>query len=319
MRINRRLLYWGVFLATLGGVLVVADLGGLSAGSIADALRLWPLAIVAIGAGLVLRRTRFGLAGGMLAAAVPGLVIGGAFSVAPRLAVDCGAAGEPTTVASREGTFDGPARVTVTTACGTLDVTTAAGSRWELAAGNTSRQAPTIDATSRSLSIETGGHEGWHGLDGRNAWRLTLPTTAIEELSLVVNAGEGTIDLPDAAIGGLDITTNAARTTVDLSQASVSSVTGTANAGALFISLPATSDITGSLKVNAAELRVCVPESLGVRLKHAGVLNGIRVNGLEQTGGAWQSANYTSAAHRADLTVNVNLGSVEINPIGGCR
>ena len=80
MRINRRFLYWGAFLAALGGVLVAADLRNGDTAVIADALRFWPLAFVAIGLGLVLRRTRFSLPAGLLAAAVPGLVLGGSFA-----------------------------------------------------------------------------------------------------------------------------------------------------------------------------------------------------------------------------------------------
>ena len=77
MRVNRRFLYWGVFLVALGGVLVVVDLGAIAPAVIVDVLRLWPLALVAIGLGLVLRRTRFSVPGGMLAAAAPGLLLGG--------------------------------------------------------------------------------------------------------------------------------------------------------------------------------------------------------------------------------------------------
>ena len=93
MRINRRLLYWGVFFAAIGGVLVAVDVRAVDTTTIADALRLWPLAIVAIGLGLVLRRTCLSVPGGMLAAAVPGLLLGGGFALAPRIAVDCGASG----------------------------------------------------------------------------------------------------------------------------------------------------------------------------------------------------------------------------------
>ena len=159
MRINRRFLYWGVFLVAIGVVLVAADVGGLDSGSIADGLRLWPLALVAIGVGIVIRRTRFSLAGGMLAAALPGLALGGGLAIVPRIAVDCGGNGALSTVAARDGVFDGPARVTITTGCGTLDVTTGPGSAWHFADGNTTGRAAIVDATSRSLSIDFIDHD----------------------------------------------------------------------------------------------------------------------------------------------------------------
>jgi hypothetical protein len=320
MRVNRRFLYWGVFLVAIGGVLVAADLQAVDAATIADAMRLWPLAFIAIGLGLVLRRTRFSLPAAMLAAAVPGLVLGGGFALAPRLAIDCGASGTPTSVATHQGSFDGPARVSVTTGCGSLDVGTAPGNGWQLDAGSTASRTPTIDASSRALSIDAGGGDGWHVFDrGRDTWRLTLPTGAIDGLFLTVNAGEGHVGLAGAQIGRLELTTNAAQTSVDLAEASVEVLSGTVNAGLLSVHLPATADVTGSLEVNAGALQVCVPSGLGLSLRHTGVLNGVSVNGLHETDTTWQSPGYASAVHHADLNVNVNLGNVEINPIGGCK
>jgi hypothetical protein len=320
MRLNRKFLYWGVFLVAVGAVLVAADVNGVDETSLADWLRLWPLAVVAIGVGIVLRRTRFNVAGGMLAAAVPGLVLGGAFALGPRIAVDCGAHGEPSTFITRDGTFNGPARVDVTTGCGSLEVTTAPGSGWLLDAGNTENREPSVDATATSLSIDSGRRSGWRGFGaGRDVWRLTLPTSEIDDLSLVVNAGEGDIDLAGAQLGRLGLTTNAGKTTLGLSDTSVSALSGTVNAGKLSIELPTSVDLTASVVVNAGALEVCVPDGVGLRVHHTGVFSGTSYNGLDQSGSNWQSPDYGSAAHRTDLTVTVNLGNVDINPIGGCK
>lgn len=320
MRVNRRFLYWGVFLVAIGGVLVAVDVRAVDTTTIGDALRLWPLAFVAIGLGLILRRTRFSVPGGMLAAAVPGLLLGGGFALAPRISVDCGAGGAPSSVATHQGVFDGPARISVATGCGRLVVDTAPGGGWQLRTSDTSSRTPIIDASTRALSIDAGGQDGWHGFEtNRDSWQLTLPTAPIDDLSFVINAGEGLVSLPGAQIGRLDLTTNAAKTTVDLSEASVSNVSGTVNAGMLSFRLPATADIVASMRVNAGALQVCAPSGLGLRIHHTGVLSGISVNGLQQTGADWQSSDYASAAHHADLNVNVNLGDVEINPIGGCK
>jgi hypothetical protein len=320
MRVNRRFLYWGVFLVAIGGVLVLADLAAVDSSTVADALRLWPLAIVAIGVGLILRRTRFSVAGGMLAAAVPGLLLGGAFAAAPHFSVDCGGRGEPASISTNQGTFDGPATVSITSGCGTLLVSTVTGNGWTFSGGNTANQPPIVNATGRSLSIDSGATGGWHFFEaGRDEWNLTLPTTRLDDLSLVVNAGKGQIDLAGAQLGRLDLTTNAAETIVDVSGASLARVSGAVNAGLLSLHLPQGSDVSGSLTVNAGALQVCTPPGLGLRVTHGGVLSGIKVNGLEATGDDWQSPDYASAAHRADLSVIVNVGGVEINPIGGCK
>jgi hypothetical protein len=320
MRVNRRFLYWGVFLVAIGGVLVVADLADLDSATIADALRLWPIAIVAIGVGILLRRTQFSLAGGMLAAAVPGLLLGGAFAAAPNFSIDCGAHGTPVTIATEQGTFDGPATVSVASGCGTVVVKTATGSGWAFDAGNTADRKPDVHATSRSLSIDAdaGGEFRWFD-EGRDSWNLTLPTSRIDDLALVINAGRGDIDLAGAQLGRLDLTTNAGETIVNVSQASLSGISGAVNAGLLSVHLPSGSDISGSLTVNAGALQVCTPPGLGLHVTHGGVLSGIKVNGLQVTGNDWQSPDYASATHHADLNVVVNVGAVEINPIGGCK
>lgn len=319
MLINRRFLYLGVFLVAVGGVLVAADVGGLDPGLIADALRLWPLAIVAIGVGIALRRTQFSLQGGLLAAAVPGLLLGGGFSLASRMAVECRPDAAPATVATREGDFDGPARVSVTAGCGSLAVTTVPGRTWRFDDGNPA-DGPIIDASGRSLSIDDGGGEGWRRLGlGRDDWRLTLPTTGIDDLSIVVNGGEGRIALPRAQLGRLDVTSNAGRTSVDLSEATLASLSGAVNAGMLSLSLPTAGDIVGSVEVNAGQLEVCAPSELGLRIHHTGALSGFSVSGRHQAGTEWQSPDYASATHHADLNLDINLGNVKINPAGGCK
>jgi hypothetical protein len=320
MRMNRRFLYWGIFLVAIGGVLVAADIGRIDSETIASGLRLWPLALVAIGVGIIARRTRFSLPGGMLAAAVPGLLIGGGFAIAPRIALDCGAPGAVATSTIHDGVFDGPARVAIQTACGTLDVSTAPGGAWHFDDGNTAGRAAILEATSRSLSIDSGRKDGLHFEDfGRDEWQVSLPTTRIDDLSFVVNAGRGRIALPGATVGHLAMTTNAAETSVDLSATALESLTANVNAGRLTFRLASTADIVGSMDVNAASLEVCVPSDLGVRIHHSGALSGFTVDGRHQPGADWRSPNYTSAAHRADLTVDVNLGNVAINPIGGCK
>ena len=156
MRVNRRFLYWGVFLVALGGVLVAVDIGAVDSAIILDALRLWPLALVAIGLGLVLRRTRFSLPGGMLAAAAPGLLLGAGLAFAPRIAIDCGADTGAPTISQHQGEFDGPARVTVAAGCGELIVGTAPGAAWAFDAGTSASRVPIVDASSRSLAIDAG-------------------------------------------------------------------------------------------------------------------------------------------------------------------
>ncbi len=320
MRVNRRFLYWGVFLVALGGVLVAADLLSPEASTVAGALRFWPLAIVALGLGLVLRRSRFAVAGGMLAAAVSGLALGLASALAPNLSLACGPNRAATASTSQIGTFDGAATIDIRTGCGALVVDTAAGPTWRFAASNPTTRPATVDASANALTIGGGGGRDVHVFDGtRDSWHLTLPTSPIASLALSVNAGTGAIGLGGARIDALDLTTNAGSVKVDLADATVARFAAEVNAGAETIRLSATSDLVGAFVVNAGSLQICTPPGLGLLIRHDGALSGIRINGADQGGQTWRSPDYASAAHHADLDITANLGSAEINPIGGCK
>ncbi len=318
MRVNRKFLYMGVFLVAIGSVAVVADVAATDGTAIRDALRLWPLAIVAIGLGIALRRTEFAVPAGLVAAMAPGLLIGGGFALAPGAVADCGDGGPPSTITTEEGLFDAPARVSISTGCGTLAVNTAPGSAWRLDRSDAT-VTPIVDASAGSLSIDAGGRRWWQRMDeDRDDWILTLPTSPIEDLIVVVNAGEGQLALPQAQIERMSLTTNAASAEVDLSEARIKSLAGTVNAGQLSYWLPA-GNLTGTFEVNAGGLAICAPGNVGLQVAQESNLAGISINGQHETASNWQSADYASAPFKADLTISVNFGNVEINPIGGCK
>jgi hypothetical protein len=319
MRVNSRFLYWGVLFVALGGVLVASELRAVDTATLTDSLRLWPLAVIAIGLSLVLRRTRFSLPGLLLAAALPGLVLGGALAVAPRFAGDCGARNQLATVLNRQGTFDGPASVSIRSGCGTLNVTTAPGNGWRLNAGNTTGRTPQLDSSARSLSIDADTEDGLHFLDtGRDDWDLTLPTTDIDEMALVMTASRGQVDLPGAHIDQLALKANAAEIVIDASKASIAELDAVVNVGALRIRLPETGDVVGSVRVGAGDARICTPFGMGLRVTNDGMAEMVRVNGQVLHAEEWQSPDFETATYSADLDINVKFGAVAINPIGGC-
>ena len=320
MRANRRFLYWGVFLLAVGGVLVASDLRAVETATLTDVLRLWPLAAVAIGLSIVLRKSRFSVPGLLIGSAIPGLVLGSAFAVAPRFPDECGArdAG-PAAVTTSNGTFDGPATITVRSACGALDIATAPVNGWRLDAGNTAGRTPTVESTARALDIDAGGdHDGTRFGWGRHAWNLIVPTTELAELDVVVTIGRARLDLAGADLKRLAVTANASDVDVDASGASVEELSAAVNVGSLSVRLPGASDLTGTLGVGAGDLRICAPPGLGLRVTSTGTGEQVSVSGLEQTGTEWQSLDYETATHRADLTVRATFGAIEINPIGGC-
>lgn len=322
MVVNRRLLNWGVFFITLGAVALAAQGASLGGEDIAAALRLWPVLVIALGVGLLLRRTRFSVAGGMIAAAVPGLVLGGMLFAAPVAVAQVGPTCndvQPTSFASREGSFDGAASVDLRLRCGDVTVTTGSGSTWYLDAGNGSGATAVVDATADRLSIAssfTGRPFGF--VRGSDAWRLTLPVAHQLDLAVTVEAGRGRFDLADAELGTVDLVVNAAEANADLAAATLERLTANVNGGAAWLRLPA-DDFTADLTVNAGALRICAPSDLGLRVRSEGMLTAVTYDGLVRSGDTWESPAYATAIHHADVTISANVASVDVNPMGGCK
>jgi hypothetical protein len=318
MGVNRTLLYAGVFLVAIGGVVVATDLGVVDEAVLADILSLWPLGVIALGLGLVLRRTRISLSGGMLAAAVPGLLVGSAFAAAPRFTDFCGMGGELVPVTTQQGTLGEATSVRVTLECGSLDVGTAEGDDWQLVARATEGgRAPSILPQPGRLAIASTNNEGWL-TGGRDDWALTLPTAALVEVFLDINAGRGDIDLAGATIDRLHVGANAADVHVDLSTATIAELTGEVDFGSLSVRLP-DGDLVGAFTVNAGRIQICTPPDLGLRVVADESMGDVSIDGRHLGRTNYVSANYDTAEHRADLEIHADFGAVEINPIGGCR
>lgn len=297
MRVHRKTLYVGVFLLAMGGVLLIAQGGALDPETVRQALRLWPLLFIGLGAALLLRRTRLGLAGGMVAAALPGLLLGGLVAAAPDLEVDCAGRSVPAGVV-REGTFGGRAVIDLELACGDLDLTNAPGRAWRVAVGEAGGKLPTITASGDRLTVVSSDRDHRFGPPwGGESWVVTLPTEVALDLGLSVDAGRADLDLRGAAVERLRLEVNA---------------------GAARIVLPDGADSTVDLSVDAGSLDVCVPAGLGVRLVTDGDLNDIEVAGFIRSGEAWETPGYATTTHHAEVTVEANLASVDIQLEGDC-
>ena len=86
MTVRRGTLYIGVFLIAAGVAMLGVAMGVLDASAVANTVgTLWPLAVIALGVGLVLRRSRAALGAGVLAAGVTGLAIGASIVALPDL------------------------------------------------------------------------------------------------------------------------------------------------------------------------------------------------------------------------------------------
>jgi len=316
MTVNRGLLYWGVFLVAAGAVTLVAQGDAVSGDVIEQALRLWPVVLIALGIGLLLRRTRFGLAGGMLAAAMPGLLLGGLVVAAPRMLPDCGGGG-PASVATRQGTFDGAATVDLTLACGELSVTTGPGSGWQVQASETTAA---VDASADRLAVTSSSQRRSFGFArGGEVWRVSLPVANLLDLTAQVNAGSGRFDLAGAQLGNVRLVVNAGDARVDLSQATVGHLSMSVNAASASLRLPTAQDFGADVSVAAGSLKICAASDIGLRIHATTVLGSANYAGLVHNGDVWESPGYAIANHHADVTISVKVGSVDVNPMGGCQ
>ena len=318
MTIRRRSLNVGVFLIAAGAVMLAAQAGAIDSAFAADALRLWPLVIVAIGIGLVLRHTSLGLPGGILAAAMPGLLLGGLVVAAPEVGTPCGGPAQGTTT-TRDGSFGASAAVTVRLACGELNVTTQPGSGWQLDAGDGPLGAIISSSADRLSVTSTTRSHGFDALRAHDTWDLRLPTATTLDLDARVDAGKGTLDLAGARLGRLTVGVNAGQALIDLTGATVTHLELDANAASASVRLPAGSDLIAHATVNAGSLQVCAPAGLGLRVHATTALGAATYGGLVHAGDAWETPGYSTAPFHADVTISAAVGSVDVNPEGGCK
>lgn len=81
---TRTLVNWGVFFIVLGAIPLAVQAGLLDAAVTQQLLRLWPLILIGIGIGLLLRLTPMAAIGGVIVAATAGMLVG-AVSKQPRI------------------------------------------------------------------------------------------------------------------------------------------------------------------------------------------------------------------------------------------
>ena len=316
--IHRTALFVGAFLATAGIVMLLG--GNAAVATVVDQLlRLWPLAIIAIGIGLLLRRTRWALVGTLVAAIIPGLLLGGVVLAAPDMASLCerDEAGPRT---SGAGHFGAPATVDLSLSCGEMTVRTVAGTGWQLETSAMDHGQAVVDATTDHLSVAS-PDGNWRYRFGRegDAWQLGLPTGVPLDIDAEIDAGRGSFDLAGADIGQLLVEVNAGDAVLDLTSATVDQLDLEVNAGAASIRLPAGSDLTGDLTVSAGSIELCVPDGLGIRIHGDVAFGATSFDGLVRVGDAWETPDYPSMTNQADLSVTASAGSVVVDPQGGCK
>jgi hypothetical protein len=319
MRVDLGRLNWGVFFVVLGAVPLAYHQGVVSSSAIGEAWRLWPFILVGIGLGFVLSRTPAAFLGGLVVAATLGLVLGGVFAVGPN--VGCGSGGKSPASVIRDGSFAGASTVTVHLQCGSATITTSTDDRWHVDATNDAGHDARVTSDSTSLEIDSNENgNGWTDR-GQDDWQVALPRSSPVSLSSTLDFGDARYQLSQANLSSAAFTLNLGSLHVDLTGASVANLTVSTNLGSAWVELSGSSDLSGTLRTNLGSLEVCAPPELGLQITSSGSLSSSDFSGVGmfQVGGVWQTSNYATAAHRANLTVNTSLGSVKLHPSGGCK
>lgn len=320
MRVNRRLLYSGLFLIALGAVLVTARLVPVDTAQLELALRWWPVAFIAVGLGIAVRRTPAAVPAGIAGALLPGLVLGGTFLVAPDPTHDCDIVVGDRSVGATIGDFTGPPTIILRSSCGSIAVRTAPGSGWRLESADAAGRAPRVVATETSLVVETTSFsdESDFFKGGRDELDLTVPAGQITSLDAEVGFGTADLDLSGAQIDRLALDSSGSTIELDASEATIAQLAGEIRFSYLSLRLPTSSDTHVALTAAASGVFVCAPSDLGVRIEVDKGATEVQIDEYSFFGGIWTSPNYATAAHRADIVIDGSFSNIELDLIGGC-
>ncbi len=138
--------------------------------------------------------------------------------------------------------------------------------------------------------------EFWMWYPGQNLdWDISLNRDVPVSLNIDSGASSTTLDLTDLKITDLDIDTGASTTEVNLP----------ANAGNTRV----------DIDTGASTVRIRVPPGVAasIRIKSGVSSNNVDTNRFPRIdGGLYRSADYATAANRADITIDSGVGSIDI-------
>lgn len=325
MRVDRRLLGWGLFFIILGAIPLATRAGYLDPELVGRWPVLWPVLLIAWGLGLLLRGTPIDWVGGAIAALVFGIMGGGllasGFGGVP-VTTGCGQQARGPAFETQTGPFAGPGRLNVELNCGTLGVQAVDGTAWSVSGFESQGRAPRVRTDGSTVTIDSGERSSLFDNVGRTDWTVSVPRGPEVGLGVTINAGEGTLNLAGAMLGAVNMTVNAGSARIDLgSTGRLGDVNGTLNAGSAVLLLPGGAR-SANLSLNAGSLTVCLPAATPVRVAWSGALgsNDLDAAGLAKIDdNTWQSQGLSTGQAFLDMHVSANAGSFSLDADGTCN
>jgi len=280
----------------IGIILLLNNLGYLN-WSLWDILNLWPILLVAAGLELLVGR-RSALGSLISAIIVLGLIAGGVWFVSTS---DFTRTTAPA-IEIREPRGDiAAARVTLSPAAAQINVQALndSGNSVEGTVFHRPNERVTDDFTKGNmarLDVKTSGSAGVAmGPGERYAWNFGFHPDV--KLDLNIDAGMGDVNL-------------------DLRALTLESVKVNAGMGTVTIKLPKTGKFDVNVDSGMGTVVIEVPAGMGVRLQTETAIVGRNLPaGYTQNNNRYTSPNYSTAENRADIQVDLGLGSITIHEV----
>jgi hypothetical protein len=322
MRIDRRLVGFGLFLVTVGIVMIAVRQGLVPDATARRAWNLWPLLLIGTGLSMILAGRPGAAIGGLVVAVTFGAIVGavGATGSFVPIGICGGDRGGGAAFSEAGGDLAGTARVSIEQACGDLTVSAVDGSRWALRGVSGDGRAPTINASPGELEVAS-GTTGMFDIGSSSRWDVDLPRMPLIDLSVTASAGEARLSLAGARLAGVTLVRNAGSVQLDLREAAaVGPLSVTVNAGSATIWLPNRS-LTGQLQANAGSVALCLPTGAGLRIEtreSVAASNDFESHGLTKSGDAWETPGFAGAAVKIDLSAQANAASLSLDSSSAC-
>lgn len=280
----------------IGVILLLNNLGYLT-WSFWDILNLWPILLVA--AGLELLVGRRSLLGSLFSAIIVlGLIAGGVWFVSTSDFTR--ATAQAIEIREPRGDITA-AQVTLSPAVAQINVKALndSGNFVEGTVLHRSNERVTdsfTGGTPARLNVKTSGSTGVAmGPGGRYAWDFSFHPDV--KLDLTINAGMGDVNL-------------------DLRTLTLQSVKVDAGMGTVTIKLPEAGTFDVAIDSGMGTVLIEVPAGLGVRLQTQTAIVGRNLPaGYTQDNNRYTSPNYDSAEHRANIQVDLGMGSITIREV----
>ena len=320
MRVDRSRFNWGVLFIVLGGVVLAYHRNAVSSSVLLEAWRLWPLIIVGIGLKIILTRTRAAFVGGLVVAVTVGIMAGSGFAVGP--SISCGADGNSgPRSASQSGSLSGASTVELDLQCGKADITTSTDGRWHVDATGDVNDAPAVSSSPNWMRVQSASTGGWEWNRRNDDVQISIPQETQINLTSTLDLVDAHYFLSSANLSSASFNLNLGSVHIDLTGAKVRDLSVSTNIGQALITLDGSSDLTANLSTSLGSTEVCAPFELGVRVANSDSLSSSDYGslGMVRSGGSWQTPNYDTAAHKANLTVNTSLSNLKLNNTGGCK